>query len=89
MVEFNLSNTFDYSDMANMMAPRPFMVERGHDDGVGIDEWVAFEFAKVRRHYDNLGIVDRTRIEYFKGPHMIHGVGTFDFLYHFLDWTDR
>ena len=25
------------------IAPRPFMVERGHDDGVGLDEWVAFE----------------------------------------------
>ena len=39
------------------MTPRPFMVERGHDDGVAPDEWVAWEFAKVRRHYDKLGLV--------------------------------
>ena len=38
-----------------LMIPRPFMVERGHDDGVGIDEWVALEFAKVRRRYNKLG----------------------------------
>ena len=52
------------------MTPRPFMVERGHDDGVGIDEWVAWEFAKVRRHYDKLGLPDRTEIEFFRrSPH--------------------
>ena len=41
MPEFNLGNTFNYAEMAALIAPRPFMVERGHDDGVGIDEWVA------------------------------------------------
>ena len=44
-------NTFNYAEMAALIAPRPFMVERGHDDGVGIDEWVAYEYAKVRRLY--------------------------------------
>ena len=52
------------------------------------NEWVAYEYAKVRRHYDHLGISDRTSIEFFNGPHTIHGVGTFQFLYHFLNWTD-
>ena len=56
------------------------MVERGHNDGVGIDEWVAYEYAKVRRFYALLGIPDRTAIEFFQGPHTIHGVGTFEFL---------
>ncbi len=56
------------------------MVERGHDDGVGIDEWVAWEFAKVRRHYDKLELSDRVKIEFFDGPHTIHGVGTYQFL---------
>ena len=32
-----------------LIAPRPFMVERGHYDGVAPDEWVAYEFAKVRQ----------------------------------------
>jgi dienelactone hydrolase len=48
MYEFNLGNTFNYAEMAALIAPRPFMVERGHDDTVGIDEWVAYEYAKVR-----------------------------------------
>ena len=45
MYEFDLANTFNYAEMAALIAPRPFMVERGHDDGVGLDEWVAHEFA--------------------------------------------
>ena len=80
MYEFNFANVVNYGELANLMAPRPFMVERGHDDGVGMDEWIAFEYAKVRRFYDRMGISDRTTIEFFNGPHTIHGVGTFEFL---------
>lgn len=86
--EFNLGNTFNHSDMANLMTPRPFMVERGHNDPVSIDSWVAYEYAKVQRHYELLGLYDRTRIEYFNGPHGIHGVGTFDFLHKSLNWGE-
>ena len=86
MPEWNLGSTFNYAEMAALIAPRPFMVERGHSDGVGIDEWVAYEYAKVRRFYDRLGIGDRTAIEFFNGPHTIHGVGTFEFLHKHLDW---
>jgi hypothetical protein len=78
--EWDLGHTFNYAEMAGLIAPRPFMVERGHNDGVGIDEWVAYEFAKVNRHYNLLGLDGKCRIEYFNGPHMIHGVGTFEFL---------
>jgi dienelactone hydrolase len=84
--EFNLANTFSYGDLAGMMAPRPFMVERGHQDGVAPDEWVAAEYAKVRRLYATLGIADRTTIEFFNGGHVIHGVGTFEFLHRHLHW---
>jgi hypothetical protein len=80
MFDFNLGMTFGYAEMAAMIAPRPFMVERGHDDGVGIDEWVAFEYAKVYRLYDKLKIPEQTRIEYFRGIHEIHAVGTFEFI---------
>jgi dienelactone hydrolase len=80
MVEFDLGHTFNYAEMAALIAPRPFMVERGHNDGVAPDEWVAYEYAKVRRLYDTLGIGDRTAIEFFNGPHTINGVGTFEFL---------
>ncbi|HEV3447225.1 MAG TPA: dienelactone hydrolase family protein, partial [Gemmataceae bacterium] len=47
--EFDLGNTFNYAEMAGLIAPRPFMVERGHHDGVAPDEWVAYEYAKVRK----------------------------------------
>jgi hypothetical protein len=86
MPEFNLGHSFNYAEMAALIAPRPFMVERGHDDGVAPDEWVAYEYAKVRRLYDKLGIGDRTAIEFFNGPHTINGAGTFEFLHRHLNW---
>lgn len=79
--EFNLGNTFNYAEMAALICPRPFMVERGHFDGVGEDEWVGHEFAKVQNLYQaRLGIGARTEIEWFVGPHTINGKGTFEFL---------
>ena len=87
--EWNLAWVANYAEMAMLIAPRPFMVERGHDDGVALDEWVGYEFAKVKRGYDKLGIGDRTEIEWFDGPHTIHGVGTFDFLHRHLGWPAR
>ena len=86
MYEFNLANIANYSDLANLMAPRPFMVERGHDDPVSIDSEVAFEYAKVREFYDKMNIGDRTEIEFFNGPHEIHGKRTFEFLKKHLHW---
>jgi dienelactone hydrolase len=86
MIEFDLGNTFNYSDMVDLIAPRPFMVERGHNDGVSNDELVSYEYAKVRRHYANLHLPGNTAIEYFLGPHQIHGVGTFEFLRQHLSW---
>jgi hypothetical protein len=86
MYEFDLGNTFNYAEMAALIAPRPFMVERGHADGVGLDEYVAFEYAKVRRLYATLGIADRTEIEFFSGGHVIQGQGTFAFLHRHLSW---
>jgi dienelactone hydrolase len=86
--EWDLAHTFNYAEMALLIAPRPFMVERGHDDGVGLDEHVGYEFAKVKRGYDKLGIGERTEIEWFDGPHTIHGVGTFNFLHKWLRWPE-
>ena len=80
--------TFGHAEMAALMVPRPFMVERGHNDGVGIDEWVAYEYAKVNRLYSKLKIPERTEIEYFEGPHTIHGVGTYRFLHRHLNWPE-
>ena len=85
--EFDLGSTFNYAEMAALIAPRPFMVERGHFDGVAPDEAVSWEFAKVRHLYAaKLKLPDRVEMETFAGPHTIHGHGTFDFLHRHLKW---
>jgi len=87
--EFDLGSTFNYAEMSRLICPRPFMVERGHHDGVAPDETVAYEYAKVQRHYDLLGIGDRTEMEVFVGGHEIHLEGTLAFLRKHLDWPER
>lgn len=87
--EWNMGHVANYAELSYLMTPRPFMVERGHDDGVGIDEWVSWEYAKVRRHYVKLGIGERTEIEYFDGPHTINGKATYDFLHRHLKWPKK
>jgi dienelactone hydrolase len=86
MPYFNMGNTFDYAELAYLMIPRPFMVERGHHDLVAADQWVAHEYAKVRWLYTQLGLADKTEIEYFNGGHTINGEGTFEFLHKQLNW---
>ncbi len=87
--EWDLGSTFNYAEMAALICPRPFMVERGHFDGVGEDHWVGYEYAKVRHLYAaKLGIGDRTEIEWFVGPHTINGQGTYKFLHNHLNWPE-
>lgn len=87
--EWDLGSNFNYAEMAALIAPRPFMVERGHFDGVAPDERVALEFAKVRNLYNaRLKIGDRCEIEWFVGPHTINGQGTFKFLHKHLNWPE-
>jgi dienelactone hydrolase len=88
MPYWNWGETFDYAEMSYLMVPRPFMVERGHLDLVGRDQWVAYEFAKVRWLYAQLGIADRDEITYFQGGHSIRGEATFAFLHKHLDWPE-
>jgi dienelactone hydrolase len=88
--EWDLGSTFNYAEMAGLIAPRPFMVERGHHDGVASDETVGWEFAKVRALYQGkLKLPGRCEIEWFDGPHTINGKGTYDFLHRHLDWPRR
>lgn len=83
---WDLGHHFGHAEMAYLMIPRPFMVERGHLDLVARDRWVAHEYARVRYLYAQLGLADRTEIEYFQGGHTINGEGTFEFLHRHLDW---
>jgi dienelactone hydrolase len=89
MPYFNMGSTFNYAELSYLMVPRPFMVERGHHDGVAPDEWVSSEYAKTRWVYAQLGLADRTAIEFQNGGHTIYGAGTFDFLHRHLDWPKR
>ena len=61
----------------------------GSHDGVAPDEWVSAEYAKTRWVYAQLGLADRTKIEYSNGGHTIYGAGTFDFLHEKLNWPKR
>ncbi len=86
MPYWNMGSTFDYAEMAYLMIPRPFMVERGHNDQVGRDQWVAYQYAKVRWLYAQLGLEDQTEMEFFNGGHTINADGTFRFLHKHLNW---
>jgi hypothetical protein len=86
MPYWNWGQNFDYAEMTYLIFPRPFMVERGHLDLVGRDQWVSHEYGKVRFLYAQLGMSDRTEIEFFQGGHSIHGEGTFAFLHKHLRW---
>jgi hypothetical protein len=86
MPYFNMGSTFSYAEMAYLIFPRPFMVERGHDDLVQPDEWVDSEDGKVKYYYDQFNLGDKTEIEYFNGGHSMRGEGTFDFLRKHLNW---
>jgi dienelactone hydrolase len=89
MYEFDFANVVNYAELVKLIAPRPFMVERGHDDGVAPDEWVGCEYARVRRFYAEMGIPQNTAMEWWNGPHAIHGVGTFEFLRRHLRWPGQ
>ncbi|RYD73338.1 MAG: hypothetical protein EOP84_21710 [Verrucomicrobiaceae bacterium] len=89
MPYFNMGSTFSYAELTYLMFPRPFMVERGHHDGVAPDEWVAAEYAKTRWLYAQYGLADRTAIEFFNGGHTINSQGTFEFLHRHLKWPAK
>ncbi|NLT70813.1 MAG: hypothetical protein GXX91_08975 [Verrucomicrobiaceae bacterium] len=89
MPYWNMGARFDYAEMAGLIFPRPFFVERGHHDRVSTDAWVAHEYAKVRFLYTRFGMEDKTGIEFFHGGHSIHGESSFDFLHNHLAWPER
>ena len=86
MPYFNMGSTFSYAEMAYLIFPRPFMVERGHHDLVQPDEWVAYEYGKVRYFFDQFNLGDKTEIEFFNGGHSMRSDGTFKFLHKHLNW---
>jgi len=86
MPYFNMGSTFSYAEMAYLIFPRPFMVERGRHDLVQPDHWVASEYAKVEHLYEQFNMLDRTEIEFFQGGHASRNEGTIRFLRKHLQW---
>jgi dienelactone hydrolase len=86
MPYFNMGSTFSYAEMAYLIFPRPFMVERGHDDLVESDERVSYEYGKVRYLYDHYNLGDKTTIEFYNGGHSMRSEGSFTFLHKHLNW---
>jgi dienelactone hydrolase len=88
MPYFDMGQTFNYAELAYLIFPRPFMVERGHHDTVAPDEWVAHEYAKVRWLYTQFNLPNKTEIEFFNGGHAINAKDTFKFLHKHLKWPE-
>jgi dienelactone hydrolase len=86
--EWNLGHLFNHAELAALIAPRAFMVERGREDPVAPDAWVAAEFARVQLLYRKLGVPGQAEIEFFDGGHRTNGVGSFKFLHRHLDWPE-
>ena len=86
MPYFNMGSSFSYAEMAYLIFPRPFMVERGHHDLVQPTEWVAYEYGKVKYLYDQFNLANNTEIEFFNGGHSMRSEGTFKFLHKHLNW---
>ena len=89
--EFNLGNTFNYAEMAALICPRPFMVERFHHHGPVADR-IAAEYGKVQLLYENLGLSDRTAMTYFgnfRNTSPYTPRRSFDFLHRHLSWPKR
>lgn len=89
--EFGLGGTFNYAEMAALICPRPFAVERLNDQGLVANMDYA-EYGRVQLLYDSLGLADRLGISYF--PEFQAGTpyenrATFDFLHEQLRWPKR
>jgi dienelactone hydrolase len=91
MFSFNLLRRFNHSEVAMLVAPRPFMIEAGARDGVIIAprRFAELEMGRVGELYRSLGIPERARIARFDGPHRIDGTEAYAFLDRWLNWTPK
>ena len=68
---WNWGHTFDYAEMTYLIFPRPFMVERGHLDLVGRDQWVAHEYGRSSSSTRSSDWPTAPRSKCFQGGHSI------------------
>ncbi|WP_353128721.1 alpha/beta hydrolase family protein [Parapedobacter pyrenivorans] len=83
--DWDLGHTFDTAEKAALIAPRPFMAQRGSFDPVATDEMANHEYAKLRRHYMLSGLPeDRVKLTYFVGEHVTEVNSALKFIYKYL-----
>ena len=89
MFSFGLLPRFNHSEIAMLIAPRPFMIEAGSRDGVIIAprRFADLEMSRVEELYRALGIPEKGRVARFEGPHKIDGAEAYPFLDRWLGWT--
>lgn len=80
--EWNMANIASHAELAALGAllhprPIPFLVERGHRDKVGVDEWVEYEFARLKGYIKDPKL---RRLSYFDGEHRTDGAAAIPFL---------
>jgi dienelactone hydrolase len=88
MFSFGLLPRFSHSEIAMLVAPRPFMIEAGDRDGVIIAprRFADLEMSRVEDLYRRLGIPEKGRVARFDGPHRIDGAEAYPFIDRWLDW---
>jgi hypothetical protein len=80
--EWNMANVASHAELAAIgtmlhPSPIPFLVERGHRDKVGTDEWVTYEFERLKSYVKDPKL---RRLTFFDGEHRTDGVVAIPFL---------
>ncbi len=80
--EWNMANIASHAELAALAIqlhprPIPFLVERGHRDQVGTDEWVEYEFRRLKGYAPKPGLA---ALAFFEGDHRTDGAAAIPFL---------
>lgn len=71
---------FSDCDAASLICPRPLLIQTGKEDGIAHWPQVIEEFERAKRHYANLGMAERARMDLHGGGHEIRLESGLDFL---------
>jgi dienelactone hydrolase len=82
-------NTFNHSDLASLVCPRPFFVEHGIEHGPNWIKWTGSEYKHVDALYSQLGIADRQQLYMFPGGHETGTEEASKFLDKWLGFTPK
>jgi hypothetical protein len=91
MFNFGMLNAFNHSDLASLIAPRPFLIEMGDNDGVIVEPRALadLEIDRVLDIYRKLRIPEKGICARFAGPHRIDGAEAYPFLDRWLNWLPQ